>query len=235
MKKIIIIPARLHSERLPLKPLKLIGEKPMIQWTYDAAILSNADEVKIATDSIEIQSIFDDGIALMTSSMHKSGTERVYEVAKKISKSKDDVIINLQGDEPFINKLDLNNLFSALVEVENEMATLYREINSKDELTDENIVKVKINNGYAEEFSRNFKQSDDCYVHLGVYAFSGNSLENYNNLEPTDSEKIQKLEQLRAIENNIPIKGIKSLAKIHIGVDTEEDLIKANEVIKKNN
>ena len=235
MKKIIIIPARLHSERLPLKPLKLIGEKPMIQWTYDAAILSNADEVKIATDSIEIQSIFDDGIALMTSSMHKSGTERVYEVAKKISKSKDDVIINLQGDEPFINKLDLNTLFSALVEVENEMATLYREINSKDELTDENIVKVKLNNGYAEEFSRNFKQSDDCYVHLGVYAFSGNSLENYNNLEPTDSEKIQKLEQLRAIENNIPIKGIKSLAKIHIGVDTEEDLIKANEVIKKNN
>ncbi len=235
MKKIIIIPARLHSERLPLKPLKLIGEKPMIQWTYDAAILSNADEVKIATDSIEIQSIFDDGIALMTSSMHKSGTERVYEVAKKISKSKDDVIINLQGDEPFINKLDLNNLFSSLVEVENEMATLYREINSKDELTDENIVKVKLNNGYAEEFSRNFKQSDDCYVHLGVYAFSGNSLENYNNLEPTDSEKIQKLEQLRAIENNIPIKGIKSLAKIHIGVDTEEDLIKANEVIKKNN
>ena len=235
MKKIIIIPARLHSERLPLKPLKLIGEKPMIQWTYDAAILSNADEVKIATDSIEIQSIFDDGIALMTSSMHKSGTERVYEVAKKISKSKDDVIINLQGDEPFINKLDLNNLFSALVEVENEMATLYREINSKDELTDENIVKVKLNNGYAEEFSRNFKQSDDCYVHLGVYAFSGNSLDNYNNLEPTDSEKIQKLEQLRAIENNIPIKGIKSLAKIHIGVDTEEDLIKANEVIKKSN
>lgn len=235
MKKIIIIPARLHSERLPLKPLKLIGEKPMIQWTYDAAILSNADEVKIATDSIEIQSIFDDGIALMTSSMHKSGTERVYEVAKKISKSKDDVIINLQGDEPFINKLDLNNLFSSLVEVENEMATLYREINSKDELTDENIVKVKLNNGYAEEFSRNFKQSDDCYVHLGVYAFSGNSLENYNNLEPTDSEKIQKLEQLRAIENNIPIKGIKSLAKIHIGVDTEEDLIKANEVIKKSN
>tara|TARA_B100000945_G_scaffold316128_1_gene316483 strand:+ start:2847 stop:3554 length:708 start_codon:yes stop_codon:yes gene_type:complete len=235
LKKIIIIPARLHSERLPLKPLKLIGEKPMIQWTYDAAILSNADEVKIATDSIEIQSIFDDGIALMTSSMHKSGTERVYEVAKKISKSKDDVIINLQGDEPFINKLDLNNLFSALVEVENEMATLYREINSKDELTDENIVKVKLNNGYAEEFSRNFKQSDDCYVHLGVYAFSGNSLENYNNLEPTDSEKIQKLEQLRAIENNIPIKGIKSLAKIHIGVDTEEDLIKANEVIKKSN
>ena len=235
MKKIIIIPARLHSERLPLKPLKLIGEKPMIQWTYDAAILSKADEVKIATDSIEIQSIFDDGIALMTSSMHKSGTERVYEVAKKISKSKDDVIINLQGDEPFINKLDLNNLFSALVEVENEMATLYREINSKDELTDENIVKVKLNNGYAEEFSRNFKQSDDCYVHLGVYAFSGNSLENYNNLEPTDSEKIQKLEQLRAIENNIPIKGIKSLAKIHIGVDTEEDLIKANEVIKKSN
>ena len=235
MKKIIIIPARLHSERLPFKPLKLIGEKPMIQWTYDAAILSNADEVKIATDSIEIQSIFDDGIALMTSSMHKSGTERVYEVAKKISKSKDDVIINLQGDEPFINKLDLNNLFSSLVEVENEMATLYREINSKDELTDENIVKVKLNNGYAEEFSRNFKQSDDCYVHLGVYAFSGNSLENYNNLEPTDSEKIQKLEQLRAIENNIPIKGIKSLAKIHIGVDTEEDLIKANEVIKKNN
>ena len=207
----------------------------MIQWTYDAAILSNADEVKIATDSIEIQSIFDDGVALMTSSMHKSGTERVYEVAKKISKSKDDVIINLQGDEPFINKLDINNLFSALVEVENEMATLYREINSKDELTDENIVKVKLNNGYAEEFSRNSKQSDDCYVHIGVYAFSGNSLENYNNLEPTDSEKIQKLEQLRAIENNIPIKGIKSLAKIHIGVDTEEDLIKANEVIKKSN
>ena len=235
MKKIIIIPARLHSERLPLKPLKLIDGKPMIQWTYDAAILSNADEVKIATDSIEIQSIFDDGVALMTSSMHKSGTERVYEVAKKISKSKDDVIINLQGDEPFINKLDINNLFSALVDVENEMATLYREINSKDELTDENIVKVKLNNGYAEEFSRNSKQSDDCYVHIGVYAFSGNSLENYNNLEPTDSEKIQKLEQLRAIENNIPIKGIKSLAKIHIGVDTEEDLIKANEVIKKNN
>ncbi len=235
MKKIIIIPARLHSERLPLKPLKLIGEKPMIQWTYDAALLSNADEVKIATDSIEIQSVFDEGVALMTSSIHKSGTERVYEVAKKISKSNDDVIVNLQGDEPFINKLDLNNLFSALVGTENEMATLYREIISKDELTDENIVKVKVKSGYAVEFSRNFKEDNDCYVHIGVYAFSGNSLESYNNLEPTDSEKIQKLEQLRAIENDIPIRGIKSLAKIHIGVDTEEDLIKANEVIKKNN
>ena len=122
MKKIIIIPARINSERLPEKPLRLISNKPMINWTYDAALKTSADLVKVATDSKKIFSLFSNENAVMTSSNHISGTDRVHEAVSKIGLKDNDVIINLQGDEPFIDPKDLNNLFDLIAKEEVKMA-----------------------------------------------------------------------------------------------------------------
>ena len=104
MKKIVIIPARLDSERLPEKPLKLIDGKPMIQWTYQAANNSITDEIYIATDSKKIKKEVEefDGNAVLTSSEHQTGTDRIFEVAEKLGLEDDDLVINVQGDEPFM-------------------------------------------------------------------------------------------------------------------------------------
>ena len=111
MRKILIIPARIQSERLPEKPLRLIQNKPMIKWTFDAGIKSSADKVQVATDSVKISKLFNSKDIVMTSAGQNSGTDRVYEAVAKLDLNDNDVIINLQGDEPFIDPDDLNNLF----------------------------------------------------------------------------------------------------------------------------
>ena len=120
MKKIVIIPARLDSERLPEKPLKLIDGKPMIQWTYLAASNSIADEIYVATDSQKIKKEVEgfDGNAVLTSSKHQTGTDRIFEVAEKLGLEDDDLVINVQGDEPFIDPEDINNIFNSFHVVE---------------------------------------------------------------------------------------------------------------------
>ena len=111
MRKILIIPARIQSERLPEKPLRLIQNKPMIKWTFDAGIKSSADKVQVATDSVKISKLFNSKDIVMTSADHNSGTDRVYEAVAKLGLNENDVIINLQGDEPFIDPIDLNIFF----------------------------------------------------------------------------------------------------------------------------
>tara|TARA_B100000674_G_C37947562_1_gene965664 strand:- start:204 stop:917 length:714 start_codon:yes stop_codon:yes gene_type:complete len=234
LKKIIIIPARINSERLPEKPLRLISDKPMINWTYDAALKTSADLVKVATDSKKIFSLFSNENAVMTSSNHISGTDRVYEAVSKIGLKDNDVIINLQGDEPFIDPKDLNNLFDLIAKEDVKMATLYSELKYSNELKDLNVVKILINNGTALNFFRKTSIKENVFIHQGVYAFKYKTLQNFINWNPSTNEEKYKLEQFRALDNGITINAIKSISKIHLGVDTEDDLKKANEIAKKN-
>lgn len=233
MKKIIIIPARIHSERLPEKPLRLILNKPMINWTFEACLKTSADIVQVATDSNRIYNLFSNDNAVMTASNHISGTDRVFEAVSKINLNDNDVIINVQGDEPFINPEDINNLFDLTSKEEISMATLYSDSKSFNELEDLNIVKVIVNNEIALNFFRETSSKDNVFIHQGIYAFKYKTLKNFVSWEPSDNEKKYKLEQLRALDNGVKINAIKSVSKIHLGVDTEEDLKKANEIAKE--
>ena len=234
MKKIIIIPARINSERLPQKPLRLISNKPMINWTFEAALNTSADLIKVATDSKKIFNLFSNENAVMTSSNHISGTDRVYEAVSKIGLKDNDIIINLQGDEPFINPKDINNLFDLVAKDEVKMATLYSELKSPSELKDLNVVKILIENGSALDFFRKTSIKENVFIHQGIYAFKYKTLQSFVNWDSSANEKKYKLEQFRALDNGITINAIKSISKIHLGVDTEDDLKKANEIAKKN-
>ena len=232
MKKIVVIPARIQSERLPEKPLRLILNKPMINWTFEAGLQSSADIVRVATDSKKIYDLFSNDNAVMTSSSHLSGTDRVNEAVSKIGLSDEDVIINVQGDEPFISPEDINNLFDLISKKEISMATLYSDIKSLDELKDSNKVKILVNDGIASNFFRETSLNKNIFIHQGIYAFKYKTLKSFVSWKLSDNEKKYRLEQFRASDNGIKINAIKSVSKIHLGVDTEDDLKKANEIAK---
>jgi len=233
LKKIVIIPARIQSERLPEKPLRLISNKPMINWTFEAGLKTSADIVQVATDSKKIYDLFLNENVVMTSSSHHSGTDRVNEAVSKIGLSDNDVIINVQGDEPFINPEDINNLFDLASKEEIMMATLYSELKSLDELEDSNKVKILVNDGIALNFFRETSLVENIFIHQGIYAFKYKALKSFVSWKQSDNEKKYKLEQFRALDNGIMINAIKSVSKIHLGVDTEDDLKKANEIAKE--
>ena len=233
MKKIVIIPARIQSERLPEKPLRLILDKPMINWTFEAGLKTSADIVQVATDSKKIYNLFSKDNVVMTSSNHHSGTDRVYEAVLKFNLNDDDVIINVQGDEPFINPEDINNLFDLVSKEEVTMATLYSDLKSIDELEDLNQVKILVDSGVAVNFFRKASLEDNIFIHQGIYAFKYKVLKSFVSWKPSENEKKYKLEQFRALDNGITINAVKSVSKIHLGVDTEDDLKKANEIAKK--
>ena len=235
MRKILIIPARIQSERLPEKPLRLIQNKPMIKWTFDAGIKSSADKVQVATDSVKISKLFNSKDIVMTSADHNSGTDRVYEAVAKLGLNDNDVIINLQGDEPFIDPDDLNNLFDIFSKKNVSMATLYSDLISKSDLNNPNIVKVVVRNGIALNFFRNTKLQKNLFIHQGVYAFKYKILKDFISWNPSENEKKFKLEQFRAMDNGVKINVLKSVSEVHLGVDTEEDLNRANEIAKENN
>ena len=207
----------------------------MINWTFEAGLKSSADIVQVATESKKIYDLFSKENAVMTSSSHHSGTDRVNEAVSKIGLSDHDVIINVQGDEPFINPEDINNLFDLASKEEIKMATLYSELKSLDELEDSNKVKILVNDGNALNFYRETSLVDNIFIHQGIYAFKYKTLKSFVSWNQSDNEKKYKLEQFRALDNGIKINAIKSVSKIHLGVDTEDDLKKANEIAKEDN
>ena len=206
----------------------------MINWTFEAGLKTSADIVQVATDSKKIYDLFSNDNVVMTSSDHHSGTDRVNEAVSKIDLSDNDVIINVQGDEPFINPEDINNLFDLVSNEKITMATLYSDLKSLGELEDSNKVKILVNDGIALNFFRETSLVDNIFIHQGIYAFKYKTLKSFVSWKPTDNEKKYKLEQFRALDNGITINAIKSVSKIHLGVDTEDDLKKANEIAKKN-
>ena len=234
MKKIALIPARVESKRFYGKLLEKLSGVPIILRTYQSAIETNVfDDVFVVTHNDEIIDLMKsiNGKYLKSSSNHESGTDRIAEVAINF---KYDIIVNLQGDEPFIDQLSLEELVNGFNDKEVEMASLMRDFNNKDELNNPNNVKVIVDkDNYSINFSRIPMNSDNInYKHIGVYAFRKETLIEFSKMGKTVMEKKEKIECLRYIENGGKIKMFKTDFS-GISIDTPEDLIRAEEYLKR--
>ena len=239
----IIIPSRLDAQRFPNKPLKLINNKEMILHVYDAAIKSNAGEVYVATPDDKIIDIVKNsgGKAIKTSLNHETGTDRIFEVFKQTLKEEPKIIINLQGDMPNIEPQAISNLVSYMNNGKCDIGTLASDFNSRNEIDDPNAVKVAV----KEKFSKNtflnaydfFRTSTNStynlYHHIGIYAFTNEALLRYVSLKRSKLELERKLEQLRALENNMSIH-VGYIESSPLSVDTEEDLTEVKNLMEKN-
>jgi len=233
MKTIIIIPARWESTRLPGKPLAMIGDKPMIQHTWERACESNADEVIIACDSkIVYDAAIKFGALVISTPTAETGTERVIGV-QEIEAA--DFIINVQGDEPFINPEDINEVIKIVHNHPDKVATIRTDLIG-NEGKDPNVVKAICNAiGLVGMFTRSsiYMRSNFAYKHIGIYGYSSEILNKISLLEPTESSIKDSLEQLTWMDNNIPI--IASWTSYRsLGVDTKDDLVEANKIYLKN-
>ena len=235
MKTIIIIPARWESVRLPGKPLSMIGDKPMIQHTWERACESNADEVIIACDDkIVYDAATEFGAQVIWTPDAETGTERVFGLFKE--KRKDvDFIINVQGDEPFINPKDINEVIKVVHSNPDKVATMRTDLIG-NEGKDPNVVKAICNAiGLVGMFTRSsiYMRTNFAYKHIGIYGYSSEILNKISLLEPTESSIKDSLEQLTWMDNNIPI--IASWTSYRsLGVDTRDDLLEANKIYLKN-
>ncbi len=232
----IIIPARIGSTRFPNKVLADIGGVPMVVRT--AMTVSDVDDVIIATDTQEVVNIAaeHDIKAILTSNTHQSGTDRIYEAAKKAGLKEDAIIINVQGDEPFLESEVVRAVYDLTVKNrDNEkilMNSCYKRI-SNPEADDPNIVKVVTD---TEEIALYFSRAkipyprdhhfDQYKGHLGIYGFTLRSLERFCTLSPAPLEEIEKLEQLRALYHGYEVAMI-AVETESFGIDTPEDLEKA--------
>ncbi len=232
----IIIPARIGSTRFPNKVLADIGGVPMVVRT--AMTVSDVDDVIIATDAQEVVNIAaeHDIKAILTSNTHQSGTDRIYEAAKKAGLKEDAIIINVQGDEPFLESEVVRAVYDLTVKNrDNEkilMNSCYKRI-SNPEADDPNIVKVVTD---TEEIALYFSRAkipyprdhhfDQYKGHLGIYGFTLRSLERFCTLSPAPLEEIEKLEQLRALYHGYEVAMI-AVETESFGIDTPEDLEKA--------
>jgi len=249
----VVIPARFASSRLPGKPLLDIAGKPLIQHVYEKAASSNADRVIIATDDSRIESAAKSFGAqvCMTSSYHRSGTERIAEVIQTLGFNSDDIVVNLQGDEPMMPAELINQVSEELHEHSDAgMSTLCTRIYQDVELFNPNVVKVVRDNlGYALYFSRapipwdrslfpaqlsQIKNLGACehtmyYKHIGLYAYTAGFILQYINYTPSQLEQTESLEQLRVLFNGQKIYVGEAVHAAGIGVDTEEDLQKARQ------
>lgn len=227
-KAIVIIPARYGSTRLPAKMLLKETGKYLIQHTYERVTkCRNVARVIVATDdkrAAKAARSFGAEVR-MTSPRHTCGTERIIEVIKKLSPGTTRFVVNVQGDEPEIDPIVIDRLISALQQPRLDMVTLACPISSKNDWTDPNKVKVMLDrNGLALSFKRVIMGTlpGRCYRHLGVYGYKRAALLRFARLPQTESEKVNRLEQLRALENGFRIK-VLITDKANYGIDTRED------------
>ncbi len=240
MKSICVIPARYSSTRLPGKPLKDICGVPMIcrVWQRASRAKSVADVIVATDDERILQAVEkNSGRAMMTRADHKTGTDRLAEVAEKFPEA--DVIVNVQGDEPLIKPSLIDELVAEFSrDDELQMATVATELTDDDEMNNPNNVKVVLDRyNDALYFSRSLipyprnAGNSKVFKHIGIYAYRRQFLIDYAKMEPTPLEKSESLEQLRALENGFKIRVIKSSCQF-VGVDTEEDLQLVNEIYR---
>ena len=241
MKTLVIIPSRLSATRLPGKPLLKINGLSIISHVFKKAEEANIGEVIVATGD---QEIIDDvkkngGQAILTNNQHQTGTDRIYEAIEKIDNSNIDLVMNLQGDEPLMNIDDIRNLNNQMIKNNAELGTLASNILEKEFYQNQNIVKVitneSLNNSNfpeAIDFMRKILDSrKNVYHHLGIYCYQKETLKNFVSFNQSSNEVKHKLEQLRALDNNIKINV--ALAKSSpIGVDTEEDLMAIKKIME---
>jgi 3-deoxy-manno-octulosonate cytidylyltransferase (CMP-KDO synthetase) len=257
-KFVVVIPARFQSSRLPGKVLADINGKPMIQWVVEKAKLSGASQVIVATDNDEVAAVVSGFGAEVckTRADHQSGTERLAEVMQQYQFSDDEIIVNVQGDEPFIPPENISQVASNLANQQSHqqvarMSTLAIKINSVEEAFNPNAVKVLLDkDGYALYFSRatipydrerfltskastqeNISAIGDFYLrHVGIYAYRAGFIRDYVNWPTSELEQVEALEQLRVLYQGEKIHV--AVANSHVpveGVDTPEDLAKARE------
>lgn len=232
----VVIPVRYDSVRLPGKALADIHGRPMIEYVHEIAKSSGASEVVIATDSTKIGMVAEGfgATVCMTLEEHQSGTDRISEVVNKMGWDDDDVVVNLQGDEPLMPASILQQVAVNLhAHPQASCATLYTPLTSDDDPQDPNIVKLIFDHsGAAIYFSRAALpyQRDEAaeaipyYRHIGLYAYRVSLLRQYNSLQPSYLEQQEKLEQLRLLANGLVIHVAEADELPGPGVDTAEDL-----------
>jgi 3-deoxy-manno-octulosonate cytidylyltransferase (CMP-KDO synthetase) len=241
-KTLILIPSRMSATRLPGKPLLKINNLSIISHVVNKAKNAEIGRVVVCTED---QSILEDvfkngGEAVLTGDHHKSGTDRIFEGYKKLDIKDVDYILNLQGDEPSIDENDIINLNNMMIMTNSSIGTLAAEIKDEKMFSNKNIVKVETkerlndkNSSLALTFKRNHisKREENIYHHIGIYAYKVNTLEKFIKLNQSKNEIKKKLEQLRALDNNLEINV--SLAKSSpIGIDTNEDYVALKKIME---
>lgn len=249
----VVIPARYASTRLPAKPLKEIAGKPMIQHVYERACESNARQVIIATDDERIEKAAKSFGAqvCMTSAHHTSGTDRLQEVVVNLGLGDDEIVVNVQGDEPLIPAQVINQVAENLANMPNaSMATLSEPIHNLADFRNPNIVKVVADiDGRALYFSRaaipwprdHFAQADITNLpenfpaqrHIGIYAYRAGLLHKFVSWQVAPLERIESLEQLRVMWNGQVIHVAEAIVAVPGGVDTPEDLQRIKSLLEK--
>lgn len=247
----IIIPSRYSSTRLPGKPLIDIHGKPLIQHVYECATKSAATDVVIATDDerIEAAAIAFGAKVCMTRDDHPSGTDRLAEVVEHLQLSDDEIVVNLQGDEPMMPACLLDQVANALqTSSQAAMSTLCEPLNEVSEVFDPNVVKVVLDQSqHALYFSRaaipwgrdsynenelsSSEPIENCFRHVGLYAYRPSFLKQYPKLSVCQLEQQEALEQLRVMYHGYRIKVEIAKEFAGIGVDTEQDLIRARQLL----
>ena len=224
----VVIPSRLDSKRLARKALALIDGKPLIQWVYQRAIASEAKSVLIATDSEEIASVARSfgAIVELTNEDHKSGTDRIFEVCDRLNWDDDQVVVNLQGDNPLMPPENINQIAQMMNDC--DIATLSAPIQDH-EIIDPNVVKVLTDPSSHDAlfFKRNINSGDfkkNLGRHIGIYAYNVVSLKRFSLSPQSEDEKKEKLEQLRAYSLNMRIKVEEAESIPGPDVDTQDDL-----------
>ncbi len=239
-KFIVCIPARYGSTRFPGKVVALLSGKPIVRWVYEKGCSSNADSVIVATDNVIVRDtvIGFGGKCVMTSENHPSGTDRIWEAVKDIDC---DVIINIQGDEPLIAVSTINKLIELFKNNPSvEMGTVVVLSDRNKIASNPNAVKAVLSkNGTALYFSRSEipyirekGKEFPLYKHLGIYGYRKNTLKKLVSLPQSELEKCEMLEQLRALDNGITIHAVILGEDFGVGIDTLEDLQKAEMLIK---
>jgi 3-deoxy-manno-octulosonate cytidylyltransferase (CMP-KDO synthetase) len=249
----VVIPARYASTRLPGKLLLDIAGKPMIQHVFERAMRSGAESVVIAADDDRIRKVAEDfgATVCMTSPDHQSGTDRLAEAVVALGYAEEDVIVNLQGDEPFVPPVVIRQVAEDLLKYENaRVATLYEPIKTIEELFNPNHVKVVMNKrGYALYFSRapvawdrehfqippqkNQKLLTEHFRHVGIYAYHAGFLQEYMEWESSPLEEMERLEQLRVLWNGGRVHLTQAKEVVPFDVNTAEDLEKVRQLIAK--
>ena len=230
------------ATRLPGKPLLKINNLSIVSHVVKRAEEANIGEVVVATEDQEVLEdvLKNGGKAILTSNDHKTGTDRIFEAFQKLNIKNVDYILNLQGDEPNIDKNDIINLNSLMINSESEVGTLAAMIQHNNILNNRNVVKVITerrleNNNFpvASNFTRDnlLITNKNIYHHIGIYSYKTSILKKFVSLDQTLSEKQNRLEQLRALDNNLTISV--ALANFSpIGVDTKEDYLAIKKIME---
>ena len=241
MKTLVIIPSRLSATRLPGKPLLKVNGLSIISHVFKKAQEADIGDVFVAAEDKEIVEDVrkNGGEAILTRNNHKTGTDRIHEALVKLGRTDVELVMNLQGDEPLMDIEDIQNLNSQMIETKSDLGTLAAKINDKKIFENQNIVKVITEESLdhskfprALNFIRKLdNENSQTYHHLGIYCYNVEILKKFISFKQSQNEIKNRLEQLRALDNNININV--ALAKSSpIGVDTEEDFMAIKKIME---